>query len=684
MTERRDYVALEWVQGEIEETLKQAQFALEAFAESPDDTNRLEFSLAYIHQVFGTLQMVEFFGAALLAEEMELLNQALVDGLVPANNDNLAILMQSIIQLPNYLDQLKKGQQDLPIVILPLLNDLRAARGVGLLSETALFSPDLSPAKRMVAEPNFDNVSQPGTAQLVRKLRQMYQLALLGWLKDEKVETSLEFLTKSVARACRLTERTNTAALWKIVDAFIAAIKAGHIQRSPATAKVLRDVDYSFRQLQSDPLEASRQFPSDSLLKNLLFYLAKIDNTSIDRIEKIRSQYRLADSLPSEEDVKNQRARLKGPDNKAVNSVVAALLEELSRLKDALDLMVRTNVSDSKQLSSLVAPMQQLSDTMAVVGLENPRRVMKDQLELIETTQQSSEIPEGLLMDIAGSLLYIEATLGGIATGADMESESSDINVDVNSAYGAVIREARTGIEQVKESVVEYIGGHFDASLLSEAPSILGAIRGGLLMVPLNDAGRIIAAAQNYIQDTLINDRYRPQWTELDSLADSLVGIEYYLERISRDGAQTNLEILERAADSLNRLGLNVFLTQKADPVQETEQEQEAVLELEEESLADLELNEDALAEVDTDNIEMLSEPVDLDIDTIDFESADEPDLENALDDALIELDETSTSLEESSNDSMFDTVIDLSESDVAEIDDESWDELPGSRVIGR
>ncbi|TCS43217.1 Hpt domain-containing protein [Reinekea marinisedimentorum] len=685
MTERRDYVALEWVQGEIEETLKQAQFALEAFAESPDDTNRLEFSLAYIHQVFGTLQMVEFFGAALLAEEMELLNQAMVDGAVPSNNDNLAILMQAIIQLPHYLDQLKQGQQDLPIVILPLLNDLRAARGVGLLSETALFSPDLSSAQRMVGEPNYDNINHSGTVQLVRKLRQMYQLALLGWLKDDKVDTSLEFLTKSVARVSSLTERTNMAALWKIVDAFVAGIKTGHIQRSPATAKVLRDVDYSLRQLQSDPLETARQFPSSSLLKNLLFYLAKIEDSRIDRIEKIRSQYRLADSLPSEEDIKHQQARLKGPDTKAVNSVVAALLEELSRLKDSLDLMVRTNVTDSIQLSSLVAPMQQLSDTMAVVGLENPRRVMKDQLELIETTQQSSEIPDGLLMDMAGSLLYIEATLGGIASGADLESEHSDISIDVNSAYGAVIREARTGIEQVKESVVEYIGSHFDASQLAEAPAILGAIRGGLLMVPLNDAGRIIAAAQSYIQNTLINDKYRPQWSELDSLADSLVGIEYYLERISRDGAQTNIEILERAAESLNRLGLNVFLTQKTEEAPQQSDEQPAVVEpdvadqaeavlvsAEEVGLDSVEFETD----VEFDNDEVVAEPLDLDID---FDSIDESELDNALDESLIDLSDSGLALEESSDDSMFDTVIELSESDVADVTDvdDGWDDLP-------
>ena len=57
------------MKGEIAETLKQARQALEAFVENPQDSTRMSFCLTYVHQVHGTLQMVEFFGAALLAEE---------------------------------------------------------------------------------------------------------------------------------------------------------------------------------------------------------------------------------------------------------------------------------------------------------------------------------------------------------------------------------------------------------------------------------------------------------------------------------------------------------------------------------------------------------------------------------------------------------------------------------------
>ena len=144
MAEHHDYQALEWVKGEIDETLKQAQQSLEAFVDNPDDSTRMRFCLTHLHQVYGTLQMVEFYGAALVAEEMEKLAQALLNQTAPHVADAQEVLMRAILQLPVYLDGIKTARRDMPVVVLPLLNDLRAARGESLLSETALFKPDLA------------------------------------------------------------------------------------------------------------------------------------------------------------------------------------------------------------------------------------------------------------------------------------------------------------------------------------------------------------------------------------------------------------------------------------------------------------------------------------------------------------------------------------------------------------
>ena len=144
MGERHDYVALEWVKGEIAETLRQAALHLESMAMDEEQTPlALAECLACIHQVHGSLQMVEFYGAALLAEEMEHLTQALQQNRVSHREEAIHLLLQALAQLPVYLDRVQGARRDLPLVVLPLINDLRSARGEELLSETSLFSPQL-------------------------------------------------------------------------------------------------------------------------------------------------------------------------------------------------------------------------------------------------------------------------------------------------------------------------------------------------------------------------------------------------------------------------------------------------------------------------------------------------------------------------------------------------------------
>src|SRR5690606_38213674 len=112
-----------------------------------EDTARLRFCLNYLHQVHGTLQMVELYGAALLTEEMEKLTQAILNDSVASIDEAVEVLMESILQLPQYLEHLSSSRDDFPLVLLPLLNNLRAARGESLLSDTALFKPDLTRAR---------------------------------------------------------------------------------------------------------------------------------------------------------------------------------------------------------------------------------------------------------------------------------------------------------------------------------------------------------------------------------------------------------------------------------------------------------------------------------------------------------------------------------------------------------
>ena len=113
-----DLNTLSWVKSEIDETLNQARSALEVYAEDQADDTQLQFCKNYLHQIRGTLQMVELYGASLAAEEMEVLCDALLQEKVNNRNDAFEVLMRGILQLPDYLEHLLAGHQDSPMILM--------------------------------------------------------------------------------------------------------------------------------------------------------------------------------------------------------------------------------------------------------------------------------------------------------------------------------------------------------------------------------------------------------------------------------------------------------------------------------------------------------------------------------------------------------------------------------------
>ncbi|WP_285960248.1 Hpt domain-containing protein [Pseudomonas tohonis] len=557
MSDRHDYVALEWVKGEIAETLKQARQALEAFVENTQDPTRMRFCLTYVHQVHGTLQMVEFYGAALLAEEMEQLAQALMEGRVTNQGEALEVLMQAILQLPVYLDRIQSARRDLPMVVLPLLNDLRAARGEKLLSETSLFSPDLSgrlPALSM------DALAQMRTAELpvlLRKLRQMLQLALVGIIRNQDLATNLGYMARVFARLESLCKEAPLGPLWPIASGMVEGLANGSVVNGTSVRTLLRQIDKELKRLLDQGADGINQPAPEELVKNLLFYIAKAPAQS-PRIRALKEQYRLDEALPDTDVVDEERARLAGPDRDAMRSVVAALCEELVRVKDSLDIFVRSDRRGVTELDGLLAPLKQIADTLAVLGFGQPRRVILDQIDVVHSLSLGQREPnDAVLMDVAGALLYVEATLNGMVGPADdgRAEESHLPTTDVAQIHQLVIKEARNGLEQAKDAIIEFIASQWNHEHLARVPELLTQVRGGLAMIPLSRAATLLEACNRYIQEQLLARKAVPNWQSLDTLADAITSVEYYLERLSEDHATQGDLILDVAEESLEALG---------------------------------------------------------------------------------------------------------------------------------
>ncbi|GAB7528081.1 Hpt domain-containing protein [Pseudomonas sp. 3A(2025)] len=556
MPDRHDYVALEWVKGEIAETLRQARQALEVFVAASGNLAALDEYIHSVHQVQGSLQMIEFYGAALLAEEIEHLGLALREGRVASQSETVHLLNLAMTQLPVYLERLHASRRDLPLVILPLLNDLRSARGESLLSETSLFAPqfyDIEP----LDEQALVLRDSPDLPERLRAWRQSLQNALAGLMREQDVQEHLQQLASVFSDLQHVCRDAPLGALWRIASALVESMPAGSFTNSPALRSLLRDADRELKRLIAQGIDGINQPAPEELLKSLLFYIAKSDSRTPDLLA-LRDDYVLDDALPGSDVVDQERAHMAGPDRDAMRSVIVAVCAGLVRAKERLDVFVRGDRQHVSELNALLGPLRQIADTLAVLGFGQPRKVIIDQTSVVQGMAQGQREPnDAALMDVAGALLYVESTLAGMigTVGETRREESRLPTTDLTQIHQLVVREARLVLQQAKDVLIDCLDGEWPARRLEPLCDLLVQVRGALAMIPLSRAASLLAACNDYIRECLLGIDTRPGEAALDGLAETLTAVEYYLERMSEDHEAPGDQILDMAQASLARLG---------------------------------------------------------------------------------------------------------------------------------
>lgn len=563
MQQEIDFTTLNWVKQELDETLKQARQALEAYVEDPADSSLMRFCATYLHQVQGTLRMVELYGAAMVVEEMERVAQALLDDQIRTKDDAYDVLMRGIVQLPDYLERLQSGHKDIPIVLLPLLNDLRACRGEKLLSEGVLFSPDLSlPLPAIAAGPErpLPDSEMKGVAA---RQRANYQIALVKWLRDQSSNVAVSGLINALDGLRSITWGEDARRLWWIAAGLLDGIRAGSVDANQAVKLLFGRVDREIKRLADGGEMAFRTNPPRDLTKNLLYYAAHA-KSSEGRLGDLKRAFKLDTLLPSEKELEHARGSLGGRNRALLDTVSGAIKEDLMRVKDALDLYLRTANANPGDLANQLDTLDRVADTLGMLGLGVPRRVVVEQRDsLRKVVHGEKKAEEGTLLDVAGALLFVEASLddnierlgGGEETPQPENNQTAELpQTEVRKILEALMKEVQTNLTQAKQDIVAFIESGWQHERAEQIPRLLEEISGAMRMINLDQAGGYLDAIGRFIEVEVIERKRVPNADQVDRLADAVASIEYYLEATSaqRTGRE---KILDVTRESLEALG---------------------------------------------------------------------------------------------------------------------------------
>ena len=271
--------SLQIVGEELAVTLQDARLALEQFAEGEGGPNIIERCVGLLHTARGVLRMTETHGASLLAEEMEETCRHLgrLRG-QEGSDEAVDALSRAAVQLPAYVERILNGGRDIPLVLLPLLNDLRAARGKPLLSESTLLLLNVFTPVEAIADPRQAPVSGEDLQALVKQLRPRFQLALLGWIKGSDSERNLAMLGEIAGRLEAATRAPEIHRLWWVVAGVTEALVGHGLETSVSLKRLMGQVDREMKRLLSIGEERCAAQPPRELINNLLYYIARARN----------------------------------------------------------------------------------------------------------------------------------------------------------------------------------------------------------------------------------------------------------------------------------------------------------------------------------------------------------------------------------------------------------------------
>ena len=552
---------LDFVGRELNLTLGEARNALENYVEQPDNVTLLERCTQELHQVQGVLRVLEIYGAALLAEEMEQVASYLLATATERKSqaESLDALMRAMVQLPSYLERVLAGGRDLALVLLPLLNDLRAVRGSALLSEGTLLLLNLKSDKQ--AQPVAAAPGEPPLTveQWARRLRARFQVGLIGWIRGERTEQNLDILAAVAQKLEQIATRQPVFQLWWVIGAIIEALQENGIEGGVSVKRLLGLGDREIRRLYEQSEARYSQQPPVELLNNLLYYVGRAESSG-PRVTAVRASFRLSELLPVDESIEQERENLSAPSVKLMQTVATAIREDLSKVKDVLDIFVRRGAGQPKELASQVELLRKIGDTLGVLGLGELRGKVQGETERLEKIVSGElKADDATLVDIAATLIGVEDRLddglvGMIRPKTDQLSEP-DEDVEFQQVQAAVLRECILNLARIKEAITQNVGGTLDASGFDSWQELMRGMKAGLLMLGKTRAVEVIEAITTQLKRVMQPGGRALPPGFMDRLADAIVSVEYYMETLQAgrsdpwymlDNAQSCIQALEQ------------------------------------------------------------------------------------------------------------------------------------------
>ena len=531
---------------------------LEEFSEQPSERPLIRSVQEKLEQLNLTFVTMEQRGAMMLTDEMIAVGGNLLHNENVNINESLSALSDAVVVLPSYLDRLQAGHEDLPILLLPTLNELRASYDESMLSEGTLFAPDLNVFIEELARDPESPVSIAEWNTFAQRMRKQYQTALVHWLREQSNPDHLKPLRQVCETLHERLHRPSLRRMWWIAMNVVSGLQESMIDNDLPLRRMFARLDLCLKTMveggQDGPVEDS----ITALSRALLFHVAQARKGYLP-VDQMRDMFRIDEIIPDRDALLRAKGAVTGRDAQLFHSIGMAIREEMTSIKDSLDMELRTGQIDSEARADIVSSLIQLSDTLYMLELPVPASALQGLLPALELTREVENFElDSPLLALAQQLLEVEGVLDKHIQllGEPLEEGESESNIALSSheqrhIIARMLDEAVTSLHTAQEAIRDRLENEGEADYATPLQEISGAmyVAGQMEVSKLTDKlGRAFHAC-------LMGkgSKQEEPGVSLMLLADAVAALELYLTGC-RDEQANSLKFLDIMQDRLEGL----------------------------------------------------------------------------------------------------------------------------------
>ena len=528
---------LGWVLGETEKLLAETR---QSFSQYVADTSvsHLELAIGKARHALGVLDILDTEGAYMLGREVALLMDAIRQEKVKNWQEACAVTADGLLQLSEYLKHLRDGYADLPVIVLPMLNNLRAAREAELLSEHLVFLPaEGVVTNEQIGTDKYIALPADKLDQATKRLRFYMQKALLGWYNNDRPAFHLQAARKVAANMLTLHEKGRLRALWWVTGGLLQALEENKLEDSAAVKLLMGRMEREIRRFGDLQETAYNNSLPDELLKNLLYYVGLAEESE-GTLGAVKEAYHLDLYLPKGGTLQELRTYYTKPGRELWQAVSSQLQDELTLLMSQVESLGQRE-HPTPVLGEVAKRTGSLAQTLGMLGLGTAAELT----DKIATEQQASvaanlQPSPDLLARMSEHYLKLETVLHEYAeTGYDRTQEIFFGSGQGGSELSAVREAVRTSLTALAKAQTELAAFHQEAggTHLEEISKILRGISGALDVLGHQEIQPLAQGVKAYLSKDLQISKRKPTLEEIYCVADIMTLLEATLSCISNN-----------------------------------------------------------------------------------------------------------------------------------------------------